>query len=74
MSDSPTLEEIHREGLLALRERLGPAGMIRFLQQFETGSGDYAAERQDWVDRTTLDDIKQAAAAPPASPKRRQRK
>lgn len=38
----PTLDEIHRQGLEALREKLGRAGMIRFLQQFETGRGNYA--------------------------------
>ena len=32
-----TLPEIRRAGLDALRERLGPAGMIRFLQQYEPG-------------------------------------
>lgn len=58
---SRTLEEIRREGLEALRERLGRAGMIRFLQQFETGSGDYARERHEWVDETSLEDIWAAA-------------
>jgi hypothetical protein len=52
-----TLEQIRREGLEALRERLGRVGMIRFLQQFETGSGDYAKERHAWVDSMTLDDL-----------------
>lgn len=32
-----TLDEVRREGLEALRERLGRADMIRFMQQFETG-------------------------------------
>ncbi len=32
-----TLDELRRRGLEALREQLGRAGMIRFLQQFETG-------------------------------------
>ena len=32
--------------------------MIRFLQQFETGAGDYARERHAWVDRATLADLK----------------
>ncbi len=63
-----TLDQIRREGLAVLRERLGQAGMIRFLQQFEHGMGDYAQERREWVDRTTLDDIKASAA-----PKRRSR-
>lgn len=58
---SRTLEEIRREGLEALRGRLGRAGMVRFLQQFESGSGDYAQERHEWVDRTSLEEIWAAA-------------
>jgi hypothetical protein len=53
-----TLEQIRQEGLDALRERLGRAGMIRFLQQFESGRGDYSKSRRDWVDRTTLEEIR----------------
>lgn len=53
-----TLDEIRREGLEALRERLGRAGMIRFLSQFSNGSGDYAKERHEWVDATSFDDIR----------------
>ncbi len=56
-----TLDEIRRKGLAALRRELGKAGIIRFLQQFETGSGDYARERHDWVDQTSLDEIRAAA-------------
>ena len=58
-----TLDEIRREGLDALRQRLGRAGMARFLQQFESGNGDYAKARRKWVDKTSLDDIKRKAAA-----------
>ena len=58
-----TLEQIRRKGLAALRRELGKEGMIRFLQQFETGSGDYARERHAWVDQTSLDDIRGAANA-----------
>lgn len=57
-----TLDQIRRDGLDALRKRLGRAGMIRFLQQFETGSGDYVAERRGWVDKTSLDDLRRLAA------------
>ena len=53
-----TLDEIRREGLEVLRTRLGRAGMIRFLQQFETGEGDYASQRRAWVDALSLDDVK----------------
>jgi len=56
-----TLDQIRREGLDALRERLGQAGMVRFLQQSETGAGDYASDRHEWVDRTSLSDLKALA-------------
>ena len=57
-----TLEEIRRLGLAALRRELGKAGMIRFLQQVETGSGDYARDRHAWVDGASLDALRAAAA------------
>jgi hypothetical protein len=38
-------------------ERLGPVGMIRFLQQFETGAVDYTAERESWLTETDLDTL-----------------
>ena len=53
-----TSDEIRARGLRALRDELGQAGMIRLLQQFETGTGDWARERHAWVDRTSLADIK----------------
>jgi hypothetical protein len=56
-----TLDQIRRKALAALHRELGKAGMIRFLQQFETGSGDYARDRRSWVDQTSLDDIRAAA-------------
>jgi hypothetical protein len=60
-----TPEQIRQAGLKALRERLGRAGMIRFLQQFEPGDGDYARERRQWVDRMKLDDLQVLARGKP---------
>jgi hypothetical protein len=40
-----TPAQLRRAGLAALIRELGPIGMVRFLQQLETGSGDYSAER-----------------------------
>ena len=43
--------------LKTLSREFGPVGMIRFLQQFETGSGDYIKERQlheDCIDAAML--------------------
>jgi hypothetical protein len=66
-----TAEEIRQAGLEALLERLGRAGMIQFLQQFETGKGDYSRERHAWVDRMSLADLR--ALLRPAKPKGRRR-
>ena len=56
-----TLEQIRQDGLDALRAKLGRAGMVRFLQQFENGSGDYTAERSKWADSTAMTDLKKLA-------------
>ena len=39
---------IRKAGLEAVAKKLGPVGMVRFLQQFETGFGDYTQERNQW--------------------------
>ena len=54
---SLTLQEVRREGLQALLDRLGPAGTFRFLQQYTTGHGDYTDERRRWLGETTVDEI-----------------
>jgi len=56
-----TPEEIRTKGLSALKRELGVAGMIRFLQQFDRGNGDWAKERHEWADNLTWDQIKKAA-------------
>lgn len=65
-----TLEQIRRAGLEALRERLGRVGMIRFLQQFETGSGDYATERHAWVDEMSMEQLTAARKRSSSNKKR----
>lgn len=50
-ANNATLEQIRAAGLDALRRELGVVGMVRFLQQFEAGSGDYVEERQNFVGR-----------------------
>ena len=40
-----TLEQIHAKGLKALADELGSVGMVRFLQLFDTGRGDYSKAR-----------------------------
>ncbi|MCD8049769.1 MAG: hypothetical protein LUG52_09310 [Clostridia bacterium] len=37
--------ELRNAGYTALNDALGPVGTIRFLQQFNTGVGDYTKEK-----------------------------
>ena len=37
--------EIRKKGLQALTEVLGPVGMLRFIQQYDSGYGDYTEEK-----------------------------
>ena len=48
--------EIRTVGMQALRDALGPVGMVRFIQQFDWGYGDYTKEKQNEPD-TDLDMI-----------------
>ena len=47
-----SLIEIRKIGLQALREALGPVGMVRFIQQYENGCGDYTKEKYRQSDLT----------------------
>ena len=52
-----SLEEIRITGMEALARELGIVGMIRFLQQFETGHGNYSKDRHKWLDNQTMDTV-----------------
>ncbi|HEX9388870.1 MAG TPA: hypothetical protein VF918_21270 [Anaerolineales bacterium] len=52
-----TPQQIRVAGLAALSRELGLVGMIRFMQQFEMGQGDYSVDRHKWLDKYTVDDI-----------------
>ena len=52
-----TPQQIRVAGLAALSRELGLVGMIRFMQQFEMGQGDYSKDRHKWLDKYTVDDI-----------------
>jgi hypothetical protein len=45
-----SLIEIRKVGLQALKDALGPVGMVKFIQQYENGSGDYTKEKYDRPD------------------------
>ena len=54
---SMSLKEVEEAGLAALARELGPVGLIRFLQLFETGAGNYTAERHEWLDEQSMEQI-----------------
>jgi hypothetical protein len=51
-----SLIEIRKAGLQALKDALGPVGMVKFIQQYENGSGDYTQEKYEQPD-LTLEEI-----------------
>ena len=42
--------EIRMAGMKALRDALGPVGMVRFIQQYDIGYGDFTKEKQSEPD------------------------
>ena len=57
ITDEMIAEQIRQHGLEALKRELGVVGMVRFLQLFDKGHGDYTEERHQWLDQLTMDDI-----------------
>ena len=45
------LEKIRKEGLKALKDKLGVDGMIKFLQLYSGGEGNYTRERRENIDK-----------------------
>lgn len=52
-----TLYEIRTVGFEALMRELGPAGAIRFIQQYESGSGDYTRDRKKRLPKKSVREI-----------------
>jgi len=52
-----TLAELRRAGIDALAKALGPVGMARFLQQFDSGQGDYTTERSRILGNPSVDEV-----------------
>lgn len=46
-----TIHQIQQEGLDILVEKLGPDDAIRFLQIYETGSGDWTIDRKKILEK-----------------------
>ena len=55
-----TGNEIQQSGLEAIRKGIGVVGLIRFMQQFDKGHGDYVKDRQLWQKNYTVDSLTKA--------------
>ncbi|MBP9885179.1 MAG: hypothetical protein KBF93_02715 [Leptospiraceae bacterium] len=49
--------EILLYGYELLYKNLGPVDYTRFLQQLETGNGDYTKQRDQWLGKHSIDSI-----------------
>jgi hypothetical protein len=55
-----TDNQIRLLGFEVLKRELGVVGFIRFMQQFDLGSGDYVNDRQEWQQAYTVDTLAEA--------------
>ena len=56
------LERIRREGLKALKDKLGVEGMIKFIQMYSDGTGDYTKEKYESDEELTIEDFEKFLA------------
>lgn len=56
-TENLTLYEIRTLGFDALIRELGPAGAIRFIQQYEAGHGDYTRSCKKLLPKKSVRDI-----------------
>ena len=52
-----TDHQIRLVGFQALQKELGIVGFIRFMQQFDLGSGNYVKDRDAWQKDYTIDTL-----------------
>lgn len=49
--------QLAADGFAALVEKLGMAEAVRYVQLYHQGTGDYARERQEWLDAVSHDEV-----------------
>lgn len=52
-----TAIELQRKVFKALVDALGIVDAMRFIHQYDSGSGDYTKECHQWLDQLTIDDF-----------------
>jgi len=56
-TQSMTQQQIRAAGVEILGRYMGVTGMIRFLQQNETGHGDYTKERHEYLGDPSMEQL-----------------
>ena len=51
------LPVLREKGFAILMRELGPANALRFLHLYQTGTGNYTTEREQWLGNLTLEEI-----------------
>ena len=51
------LPVLREKGFAVLMRDLGPANALRFLHLYQTGTGNYATEREQWLGSLALEEI-----------------
>jgi hypothetical protein len=51
------LPVLREKGFAVLMRELGPANALRFLHLYQTGTGNYTTEREQWLGSLTLEEI-----------------
>jgi len=57
---SMTPSEIRVRGFEILLRELGAAGAVRFMQQYESGRGDYTRDRRNWLTEKSVRELAEA--------------
>jgi len=59
MNEVKALSEIRKIGIEALAKALGPVEMVKFIQSFDLGRGDYTKERSQWLNQSIEEIIRE---------------
>ena len=51
------LPVLREKGFAVLMRELGPANALRFLHLYQTGTGNYTTEREQWLGSLTSEEI-----------------
>ncbi len=51
------LPVLREKGFAVLMRELGPANALHFLHLYQTGTGNYTTERDQWLGSLTLEEI-----------------